>query len=103
MTNREQTVENIVQEIRHALKEADIQGPYILMPHSISGVYSMYYANTYPDEVKAVMGIDPILPQALKYFGEEAPAMPAYFRYLAPTGILCRLPRMAATLKRIWK
>ena len=55
MTNREQTVENIVQEIRHALKEADIQGPYILMPHSISGVYSMYYANTYPDEVKAVM------------------------------------------------
>ncbi|QGS69285.1 hypothetical protein CV093_16085 [Oceanobacillus sp. 143] len=47
----------------------------------------MYYANTYPDEVEAIIGIDPTLPQALEYFGETAPAMPAYFRYMAPTGI----------------
>jgi pimeloyl-ACP methyl ester carboxylesterase len=57
------------------------------MPHSISGIYSMYYANTYPDEVEAIIGIDPTLPQALEYFGETALAMPAYFRYMALTGI----------------
>ncbi|AXI11184.1 alpha/beta hydrolase [Oceanobacillus zhaokaii] len=87
ITNKERTVENIVEEIRYALKKSDIQGPYILMPHSISGIYSMYYANTYPDEVQAVVGIDSTLPQALKYFGEEAPTMPEYLSYLAPTGI----------------
>jgi hypothetical protein len=87
LTKEERTVENIVEEMRTALKVANIKGPYILMPHSISGIYSMYYANTYPEEVKAIIGIDPTLPQALKYFNESAPAMPNYLSYVAPTGI----------------
>lgn len=86
-TNKERTVENIVEEIRIALKESSIKGPYVLMPHSVSGIYSMYFANKYPGEVKAVIGIDPTLPQALKYFGETFPTMPKYLSYLAPTGI----------------
>ena len=65
LTHKERTVENIVEEIRTALKESNIEGPYILMPHSISGIYSMYYANKYPDEVRAVIGIDPTLPKHL--------------------------------------
>ncbi|MBM7692108.1 pimeloyl-ACP methyl ester carboxylesterase [Peribacillus deserti] len=87
ITKKERTVENIVEEIRTALKAANIEAPYILMPHSISGIYSLYYANTYPDEVKAVIGIDFTLPQALEYFGESAPTMPEYLSYVAPTGI----------------
>ncbi len=87
ITKKERTVENIVEEIRVALKKSNIQGPYILMPHSISGIYSMYFANTYPEEVKGIIGIDPTLPQALDYFGEDVPTMPKYLRYLAPTGI----------------
>ncbi|MED1438970.1 alpha/beta hydrolase [Aeribacillus composti] len=86
VTNKERTVENIVEEIRTALK-SNIEGPYILMPHSIYGIYSMYYANAYPDEVKAVIGIDFTLPQALEYFGESAPTMSEYMRYVSPTGI----------------
>jgi len=87
ITSKERTVENIVKEMRIVLKKSNIQGPYILMPHSISGIYSMYFANTYPEEVKAIIGIDPTLPHALKYFGETSPTMPKYFSYLAPTGI----------------
>ncbi|RDW16498.1 alpha/beta hydrolase [Oceanobacillus arenosus] len=87
ITEKERTVENIVEEIRTALKEANIHGPYVLMPHSISGIYSMYYANNYPDEVEALIGIDPTLPQALEYFDESVPSMPSYLRYVAPTGI----------------
>lgn len=86
-TNKERTVENIVEEIRMALKKSNIGGPYILMPHSISGIYSMYFAHTYPEEVKAIIGIDPTLPQALEYFGETSPTMPKYLRYVAPTGM----------------
>ncbi|MDR9796896.1 alpha/beta hydrolase [Aeribacillus pallidus] len=81
VTNKERTVENIVEEIRTALK-SNIEGPYILMPHSISGIYSMYYANAYPDEVKAVIGIDFTLPQVLEYFGESAPTMSEYMKYV---------------------
>lgn len=57
ITDKEQTVENIVEEIRMALKTANIDGPYILMPHSISGIYTMYFANNYPEEIKAIIGI----------------------------------------------
>ncbi|KGR76951.1 alpha/beta fold hydrolase [Ureibacillus sinduriensis] len=87
ITKKERTVENIVEEIRMALKKADIEGPFILMPHSLSGIYSMYFANKYPEEVKAIVGIDPTLPGVLEYYGESAPTMPEYLSYLAPTGI----------------
>jgi pimeloyl-ACP methyl ester carboxylesterase len=80
-------VENIVEEIRTALKKLNIQGPYVLMPHSISGIYSMYYANTCPEEVKAIIGIDPTLPKVLTYFDEEAPSMPNYLSYVIQTGL----------------
>lgn len=87
ITNKKRTVENSVSEMREALQKSNIKGPYILMPHSVSGVYSMYYANKYPDEVKAVIGIDPTLPKALDYFKEEAPNIPSLMSVLAPSGL----------------
>lgn len=86
-TDSERTVENIVEETRAALLKLNIEQPYILMPHSISGVYSMYYANLYPEEIKAIIGIDPTLPQALEYFDEAAPTMPKALSIIAPSGI----------------
>lgn len=57
-TIKMRTSENIIEEVRAALKELDIVPPYILMPHSISGIYSLWYAKNYPDEVEAIVGID---------------------------------------------
>ncbi|GLB26899.1 alpha/beta hydrolase [Lacrimispora xylanolytica] len=65
-TKKERSNETIVNEIRSALKELEITGPYILMPHSISGVYSMYYEKNYPDEVEAIIGIDESVPNQTK-------------------------------------
>jgi pimeloyl-ACP methyl ester carboxylesterase len=87
VTNKQRTVENIVEEIRTALKKANINGPYTLIPHSISGIYSMYYANKYPNEIKAIVGIDFTLPKASEYFGESYPTFPTYMSYLAPSGL----------------
>ena len=58
--------ENFVQEIRSALKELKIEPPYILMPHSFSGIYSMYYATKYPEEVSAIIGLDDSKPNQMK-------------------------------------
>lgn len=57
-TDKERSAENIVNEIREALAKTSINGPYILMPHSISSVYSDYYSRKYPKEVEAVIHID---------------------------------------------
>ncbi|BCZ47345.1 alpha/beta hydrolase [Clostridium gelidum] len=65
-TKVERSNENIVNEIRSALKKLEISGPYILMPHSISGVYAMDYAINYPNEVEAIIGIDESIPNQTK-------------------------------------
>lgn len=65
-TKEERSNENMVNETRAALKELEISGPYILMPHSISGVYALYYAINYPDEVEAIIGIDESKPNQTK-------------------------------------
>lgn len=87
LTDEERTVDNIVEELRSALQQAAIPGPYTLLPHSVSGIYSMYYANRYPDEVQAIAGIDITLPQAVEYFGESVPQMPGYMSWIAPGGL----------------
>lgn len=94
MTDEKRTVEHIAGELRSALQQLNIPGPYVLMPHSVSGIYSMYYAHKYPEEVKAVVGIDATWPAALDYFNETPPSMPGYMRYMAPAG----LARLAISL-----
>lgn len=85
-TNEVRTVENMVEEVRTALKKTGINGPYILMPHSVSGVYSMYFANAYPDEIEAIIGIDPTLPKAFDFFNEKAPSVPSFVRAASVLG-----------------
>jgi pimeloyl-ACP methyl ester carboxylesterase len=57
-TDRPRTSRNYVEEIRSALSKAGYTAPYVLMPHSISGVYAENYASIYPDEVKAIISLD---------------------------------------------
>lgn len=72
ITSDERTNAAIVQEIRTALCKLNINPPYILMPHSMSGLYSLYYANNYPSEVSGIIGIDMSLPlRQLEQWNEE--------------------------------
>jgi pimeloyl-ACP methyl ester carboxylesterase len=57
-TESPRTNENITEEIRTALSLAGFSAPYILMPHSASGIYSEYYAAKYPEEVSAIVMLD---------------------------------------------
>ena len=57
-TNSEMTLEYIVEDYRRALKNADIEAPYILMSHSIGGAYATYWCSRYPEEIEAVVFVD---------------------------------------------
>ena len=52
------TNEHYTHEIRTALAQAGFKAPYVLMPHSASGIYCEYYAATYPEEVSAIVMLD---------------------------------------------
>ena len=57
-TTTPRTNENYVQEIRSALDAAGFAPPYLLMPHSASGIYAEFYASTHPEEVSAIIMLD---------------------------------------------
>ncbi len=70
-TNKERTSEYIVEEIRETLNVMNIKPPYILMPHSISGIYSQQYAKEYPKEVEGIIGIDMSMPEQFQFEKEN--------------------------------
>lgn len=60
-TDRPRTTQNIVAEVHEALQTLDVDS-YILMGHSIAGIYGIEFADRYPDEVRAFVGIDTSVP-----------------------------------------
>lgn len=58
-TTRPRTVKNIVDEVR----AAGFEPPYVLLGHSIAGLYVRWWACEYPDEVAGIIGDDPSLPE----------------------------------------
>lgn len=88
MTDEERSVENIVEELRTALAEAGETPPYVLMPHSVSGIYATWYAAQYPEEVAAIIGIDCTLPRQTAYFDGAAPSIPGIAALANPLGLV---------------
>ncbi|MBR6401891.1 MAG: alpha/beta hydrolase [Eubacterium sp.] len=60
-TTRERSSENYCKEL-HELMSSLGYDRYTIIGHSISGLYSLKYANMYPEEVKAFIGIDTSVP-----------------------------------------
>lgn len=60
-TERERTTQNIVGEVHGALEALGIDR-YVLMGHSIAGIYGIEYAARYRQEVTAFVGIDTSVP-----------------------------------------
>jgi len=52
------TLEDVVEDYRAALKNAGIEGPYILMPHSIGGAYATFWCSKYPEEIEGIVFVD---------------------------------------------
>jgi pimeloyl-ACP methyl ester carboxylesterase len=62
LSARPRTVQNITAEFHDVLSRLGVPTPYILVGHSIAGFYTLAYADRYPDEVSAVVGIDQTVP-----------------------------------------
>jgi pimeloyl-ACP methyl ester carboxylesterase len=50
--------ETIVAELRAELKRRNIDPPYILVGHSLGGLYMQYFARNYPKEVVGLLLVD---------------------------------------------
>ncbi|MEE0929797.1 MAG: alpha/beta hydrolase [Acutalibacteraceae bacterium] len=71
-TFKEQTIEQIISDYRTVLKNAGCKAPYVLMAHSLGGVYASYWESTYPDEIEAVIYLDTTEIGDISFLEEEA-------------------------------
>ena len=83
-TDAPRTSEAIVDETRSALTALGLSGPYVLMPHSLSGLYAMSWATNHPDEVAAVVGLDD--ERYTSELAEGAPEWPGWMATVTALG-----------------
>ncbi|MFB6469608.1 alpha/beta hydrolase [Cytobacillus sp. Hz8] len=55
-------IDTILEQTRQALIKSGNKPPYILLPHSISGLEAIYWAQKYPQEIKSIIALDIGLP-----------------------------------------
>ena len=80
-TKEDRTVEQIVEDYRTVLKNMGQEGPYILMGHSIGGMYTSYWQSKYPEEVEGVIIMDGTLCNLVDE--EEKTAVVKQWRFLS--------------------
>lgn len=64
----ERDINTMLDEVRQGLSLAGESGPYILFPHSMSGLEAVYWAQQHPEEVTAIIGLDMAVPESYEYF-----------------------------------
>jgi pimeloyl-ACP methyl ester carboxylesterase len=79
-SNSPRDIDTMLEETREALELAGEKGPYVLFPHSMSGLEAIYWAQKYPDEVKAIIGLDPSIPETVDILPEPQ-KLQLYFMY----------------------
>lgn len=68
-------IDSILEDTRAALEAAGLSAPYVLCPHSMSGLEALYWAQKYPDEVSAIIGLDMAVPQYYDNMNINIPTM----------------------------
>ena len=64
-------IETRVRQNREALEAAGITGPYVLCPHSYTGLEAIYWAQQHPEEVETIIGLDMAVPRSYDMYDEE--------------------------------
>lgn len=86
-------IQTMLEETRMTLELAGEKGPYILFPHSMSGIEALYWAQKHPNEVKAIIGLDPAVPQVYEEL-KVSPLLIKGLALLAKTGIARVFPKI---------
>lgn len=56
----------IVEDLRRMLKQSGMAPPYVLVGHSLGGLYMQQFARAHPDEVAGVVLVDALYPGVIK-------------------------------------
>jgi len=80
-------------ELRVSLRQARLEPPYVLVGHSLGGLYQYAFARLYPEEVAGIVLVEPTHPQHWPRMQQDAPAMAMVVR-------TARLAAFSSTMRR---
>ncbi|MCU7930538.1 MAG: alpha/beta hydrolase [Candidatus Thiodiazotropha sp. (ex Codakia rugifera)] len=89
-TSRPRTAEQIVDDLRQLLKSSEHSPPYVLVGHSLGGLYMLNYVERFPEEVAGVVLVDarhPLLTQACLEQGLSQCNLPSVMYALLPSHV----------------
>ena len=90
-SNLSRDVMEVLSETRQALSKANVTGPFIILSHSMASLESLAWQEKYPDEVKALIGLDWALPASYEDLkGNQALLTVAY--WTSKVGLLRYFP-----------
>ena len=86
-------IDTILRQDREALGKCGIEAPYVLCAHSFSGYEATRWAQEYPDEVEAIVGLDMCTPHCmdvsqLKEAGAGFALAEGFARFMKAVGII---------------
>ena len=94
IVDKERDINSILEDTRSALTAAGIEAPYILCSHSMSGLEALYWAQKYPDEVTAIVGLDMAVPKYYESMKINIPLM-RLATFAAQIGVTRFIPNIA--------
>jgi pimeloyl-ACP methyl ester carboxylesterase len=86
-SDAERTSEMIAEELMTLLQQAGEKGPYILVGHSLGGVYVRAFASRYPDQVAGMVLVDSSHEAQFLRLPPEPDTLLRASRFLAPLGV----------------
>ena len=84
-------VMEVLSETRQALSQANITGPFIILSHSMASLESLAWQEKYPDEVKALIGLDWALPSSYENLKDNQALLTVAY-WSSKIGLLRYLP-----------
>jgi predicted alpha/beta hydrolase family esterase len=93
IVNTDRDMDVILEETRTVLRSNGYNGPYILFPHSFSGLEALYWLSKYPEEIAAIIGLDMAFPECYNHLKIPSKLQFFYAALISKLG-LQRLPFM---------
>jgi len=94
------TANMMVEELHTLLVNANVQGPYVLVGHSLGGVLMRVYTHNYPDEVVGIVLVDSAhgeqfirYPESVLKASQDMAGQFRMFASLSSTGVLALAPQ----------
>lgn len=87
ITDSPRDLDTVLDETRTALRLAGESPPFVLFPHSLAGMEALHWAHEFPEEIAAIIGLDPLVPE-YHHQTEDPPSFSRIVSFLADSGLM---------------